>query len=50
MALLSPAENPQLSVRLSNIHKTDDDYEVQGVLSNSAATFTKMSLRLSPIQ
>ena len=50
MALLSPTENIQLSVRLSNIHKTDEGYEVQGVLCNSAATFTKMSLRLSPVQ
>lgn len=49
MALLSPTDNAQLSVRLSNIVKTDEGYEVQGVLSNASAMFTKMSLRLSPI-
>lgn len=48
MNIISPLENPQLQVRFSRIQATEDGYSVQAVLATEMASFTKMSLRLTP--
>ncbi len=48
MNIISPLDNPQLQVRLSRIQPADGGYSVQAVLANETASFTKMSLRLTP--
>ncbi len=48
MSIISPQENPQLQVRLSHIQTAEDGFRVQAVLATEAATFTKMSLRMTP--
>ena len=48
MNIISPLENPELQVRLSRIQPTDDGFSVQAVLTTETASFTKMSLRLTP--
>lgn len=48
MNIISPLENPTFQVRLTRIQPTDEGYSVQAVLVGEAASFTKMSLRLTP--
>lgn len=48
MNIISPVDNPTVEVRLSRIQHLEGGYNLQAVLANEQATFTKMSLRLVP--